>query len=212
MRKLKFIIGTCLLVALLMPSQALAKKKEKVDIYDLSLDENIEYPAITGEKQIEIIKAYQLKVALELKKKNYDVELMRNDEIIIVTIQAANLFNHNDTVLTDVGKRLLTPLTKYLANPGFYKMLLVMHSDNTGSRTYTLNLTRDRVNAIFDWMERTTSIDYVVPYALGESDPVTDNNSMDHRKQNRRLEIYIVPDEVMLNQAKKGSVNINNLK
>jgi len=64
------------------------------------------------------------------------------------------------------------------------------------------------VNAVYDWFDQNGSVDYVVPYALGETDPLVDNNSVDNRKRNRRLEIYLVPDEVMIQQAKKGRINI----
>jgi outer membrane protein OmpA-like peptidoglycan-associated protein len=92
-----------------------------------------------------------------------------------------------------------------------------MHSDNTGSSAYTLNLTRQRVNAIFDWFDENGSVDYVVPYALGDTEPmvdnniVVDNNSVENRKRNRRLEIYLVPEKVMLQQAKKGRINISQM-
>jgi len=146
---------------------------------------------------------------VSLKKQNYDVELMRDNEVIVVTLPAGQLFAPNDTVLTSLGMASLKPFLKFLNNPGFYKMLLVMHSDDTGSRQYTENLTRARVNAVFDWIDENGSVDFVVPYALGASDPMVDNNSMDNRKRNRRLEIYLVPEEVMLAQAKKGRVNIH---
>ena len=84
-----------------------------------------------------------------------------------------------------------------------------MHSDNTGSDRYTLELTRSRVNAVFDWFDENGSVDFVVPYALGATDPVNGNDSMDNRKNNRRLEIYLVPNSVMINQAKKGRIDIN---
>ena len=106
----------------------------------------------------------------------------------------------------------MKPLLAFLKNPGFYKMIMVMHSDNTGSTQYTLDLTRGRVNSVYDWIEDNASVDYVVPYALGETSPINDNNSVENRKRNRRLEIYLVPEEVMLEQAKHGNVNINKTK
>ena len=210
MKTIRYLLVFLLLVGLAMPQDVQARKK-KVDIYELSLDDNLEMPEINNDKQADNVQDFQYKVAVELKKASYDVELMRDDEVIVITLPASRLFAANDTVLTDVGKKLLGPLTRYLKNPGFYKMLLVMHSDNTGSDKYTLNLTRQRVNAVYDWLDENASVDFVVPYALGDTDPVTDNNSMDSRKRNRRLEIYLVPEEVMLNQAKKGNININRI-
>ena len=205
MKTAKLILAVLLSVLIAAPLQVEAKKK-KVDIYELSLDDNLELPEITNDKQCDRIQDYQYQVAVALKKSNYDVELMRDEEVVVVTIPASQLFNANDTVLTSVGMSLLKPFVKFLKNPGFYKMLLVMHSDNTGSDKYTLNLTRDRVNAVFDWFDENASVDYVVPYALGDTDPIVDNNSMTNRKRNRRLEIYLVPEDGMIAQAKKGKI------
>ena len=205
MKTAKLILAVLLSVLIAAPLQVEAKKK-KVDIYELSLDDNLELPEITNDKQCDRIQDFQYQVAVALKKSNYDVELMRDEEVVVVTIPASQLFNANDTVLTSVGMSLLKPFVKFLKNPGFYKMLLVMHSDNTGSDKYTLNLTRDRVNAVFDWFDENASVDYVVPYALGDTDPIVDNNSMTNRKRNRRLEIYLVPEDGMIAQAKKGKI------
>ena len=179
------------------------------DIYELSLDENLATPEIKNDKQADKIQDFQYDMAVAFKRSNYDVEIMRDDEVIVITIPASQLFNPNDTVVNSVGEALLKPFLRMLKNPGFYKMLLVMHSDNTGSSEYTLNLTRQRVNAIFDWFDENGSVDYVVPYALGETDPVVDNNSVENRKTNRRLEIFLIPEQVMLQQAKKGRINMS---
>lgn len=206
MRRFAYIF--MMVVMLGLGFQQLAAKTDEVDIYELSLDENIATPEIRNDKQADRVQDYQYEMAVAFKKANFDVEVMRDDEVIVVTIPASQLFDANDTVLNKLGEAQLKPFLSMLTNPGFYKMLLVMHSDNTGSSAYTLNLTRQRVNAIFDWFEENGSVDYVVPYALGETDPIVDNNSVENRKLNRRLEIYLVPDKVMLQQAKKGKINI----
>ena len=206
MRRFAYIF--MMVVMLGLGVQQLAAKTDEVDIYELSLDENIATPEIRNDKQADRVQDYQYEMAVAFKKANFDVEVMRDDEVIVVTIPASLLFDANDTVLNKLGEAQLKPFLSMLTNPGFYKMLLVMHSDNTGSSAYTLNLTRQRVNAIFDWFEENGSVDYVVPYALGETDPIVDNNSVENRKLNRRLEIYLVPDKVMLQQAKKGKINI----
>ena len=181
------------------------------DIYEMSLDENLETPEIKNDKQADKIQEFQYDIAVAFSHSNYDVELMRDGEVIIITIPASQLFDPNDTVVTKVGQEVLKPFLRMIKNPGFYKMLLVMHSDNTGSSAYTLNLTRQRVNAVYDWFDENGSVDYVVPYALGETDPLVDNNSVENRKTNRRLEIYLVPEKTMLQQAKKGNINMTRM-
>lgn len=196
---------------LMLAGQQTLNAKDDYDIYDLSLDENLELPEIKNDKHADRIQEYQYDMAVAFKKSNYDVEIMRDDEVIVITIPASQLFNANDTVLNKIGEERLEPFLRMIKNPGFYKMLLVMHSDNTGSESYTLNLTRQRVNAIFDWFDEHGSVDYVVPYALGDTDPIVDNNSVENRKRNRRLEIYLVPEKTMLQQAKKGVINISHI-
>lgn len=200
-----------LVLTLLMVGQQPLDAKDDYDIYDLSLDENLDLPEIKNEKQADKIQDYQYDIAIGFKQSNYEVEVMRDGEVIVITIPASQLFDANDTVLNKVGVELLKPFLRMIKNPGFYKMLLVMHSDDTGSEYYTLNLSRQRVNAIFDWFEENGSVDYVVPYALGDTDPLVDNNSVENRKRNRRLEIYLVPEKTMIQQAKKGNININRI-
>lgn len=211
MRRVSFIfLMSMTAVVMCLPFQLQARDDDE-DIYEMSLDENLMTPEIKNDKQADKIQDYQYDMAVAFKKSNYDVEIMRDDEVIVITIPASQLFEPNDTVLTSVGETLLRPFLRMIKNPGFYKMLLVMHSDNTGSSMYTLNLTRQRVNAVFDWFDENGSVDYVVPYALGETDPVVDNNSVENRKRNRRLEIYLVPEKTMIQQAKKGNINISHM-
>ena len=199
---------------LMMTTEGILPLSAKVhvdDIYEMSLDENLMTPEIKNDKQADRIQEFQYNMAVAFKQTNYDVEIMRDDEVIVITIPASQLFDPNDTVLNKLGEEQLKPFLRMLNNPGFYKLLLVMHSDNTGSSEYTLNLTRQRVNAIFDWFEENGSVDYVVPYALGETDPIVDNNSVESRKTNRRLEIFLIPEQTMLQQAKKGRINMSQM-
>ena len=211
MLKVSHILLTALTLMCLTCSLSLEAKDNVDDIYELSLDENLITPEIKNDKQADKVQAFQYEMAVAFKRSNYDVEIMRDDEVIVITIPASQLFDPNDTVVNSLGDAQLKPFLRMLKNPGFYKMLLVMHSDNTGSPEYTLNLTRQRVNAIFDWFEENGSVDYVVPYALGDTDPIVDNNSVESRKRNRRLEIYLIPEKTMLQQAKKGNINITRI-
>ena len=207
-QRLSYFIKAATVIILLI-SVLPVNAKDDVDIYDLTFDENWATPEIKNDKQADKIQEFQYDMAVAFKKSNYDVELMRNNEVVVVTIPASQLFEPNDTTLTSLGETLLKPFLRMIKNPGVYKMLLVMHSDDTGSSTYTYNLTRQRVNAIFDWFDENGSVDYVVPYAMGETDPVVDNNSVENRKRNRRLEIYLIPEQTMIQQAKKGRISIS---
>lgn len=136
------------------------------------------------------------------------VEAYRNKEVLLVTIPAHLLFAPNNTDLKQGASEYLAPIRRYLKEPDMYRVMLVMHTDNTGSEPYREQLTVNRVNAIFDWYENSGSdTRYLFSYALGDDMPLRANDSMENRDRNRRLEIYLVPGEKMLEQAKKGKIS-----
>lgn len=135
------------------------------------------------------------------------VEAYRNKEVLLITIPAHLLFAPNDTELKNGADDYLAPIKRYLKDPDMYRVMLVMHTDNTGSAPYRDTLTEDRVNAVFDWFEH-SGVDsrYLFSYAMGDDMPLFPNNSMENRDKNRRLEIYLVPGKKMVEQAKKGRI------
>lgn len=136
------------------------------------------------------------------------VEAYRNKEVLLITIPAHLLFSPNDTELKTGAAEYLAPIRRYLKEPDMYRVMLVMHTDNTGSEHYRESLTADRVNAVFDWFDNSGSdTRYLFSYALGDDMPLRPNDSMENRDINRRLEIYLVPGEKMLEQAKKGRIS-----
>lgn len=135
------------------------------------------------------------------------VEAYRNKEVLLVTIPAHLLFGPNMTELSGKAGEYLAPIRRYLRNPDMYRVMLVMHTDNTGSEPYREQLTADRVNAIFDWFEDSGSdTTYLFSYALGDDMPLHPNDSMENRDRNRRLEVYLVPGKKMVEQAQKGRI------
>ena len=167
-------------------------------------------------KQAPLIKKFQEKEATRLLNNNYNpkkngcnIETMRSGEVIIITIPTDLLFLPNERTLIDDCDNLLSPIQRYLKTPDFYRVLLVMHTDDTGSETYTDELSLDRVDAVFDWFEtHNTNTTYLFPTASGASEPLfgTKNNTIKNRAKNRRLEIYLIPGEEMLRQAKLGRI------
>ncbi len=188
-------------------SQKRESDKTLEEIYDSPLDDNIRTPKLGGQK--ENIRKYQQKIAKQLKASGKNVETTRNGEVVIVTISVNDLFMPNETQLKATAAKCLQPFVGYLDELDFYRVLLVMHSDNTGSEQYTDNLTSQRVLAVLKWMKgKVKNDDYIIPYAMGASDPLPDtpNNSVENREKNRRLEIYLVPGKAMIKKSSRGEL------
>lgn len=213
MKKLTFfaIVGL-LLCFLSYPFDSNAKKKvEEVDIVDLSIDENIEIPKLG--KYADKISAIQAKEIANLKQLSktgypYDIKAIRNGEVIMITVPMRYLFAANSTDLHESGKKHLEPILKYCGNDNLYKMVLVAHADNTGNDIYAKNITEQRVNNICDWIGEKHNNKLVVPYGLGNSDPIVDNNSVTNRNINRRLVIYIIPENGLIDYVKRNKKSI----
>lgn len=135
------------------------------------------------------------------------VENYRNKEVLLVTIPARLLFAPNETLLNDKAAEYLAPIRRYLNNPDMYRVLLVMHTDNTGSETYRDEITEERVESVFEWFEQSGSdTSFLFPYAMADEMPLVENDSQANRDKNRRLEIYLMPGTKMLEEAQNGRI------
>lgn len=140
-------------------------------------------------------------------KSGCTVEALRNKEVLLITIPASMLFGPNATELLPGAGELLAPIRRYLKEPDMYRVVLVMHTDNTGSGQYREELTNARADSVFEWFEKSgANTAYLFPYALADTMPVAENTSVADRAANRRLEIYLVPGTKMIEQAKKGRI------
>lgn len=148
------------------------------------------------------------------KKNNCRVDTYRNNEILVITIPTKHLFAPNETLLNESAGDYLAPLKRYLKEPDTYRVLLVVHTDNTGSEAYRDVITEERADSIFEWFEEQgCDTTYLFPYAMGDDIPYVDengnvyeNDSQANRDKNRRLEVYLMPGTKMLSQAKKGKI------
>lgn len=165
-------------------------------------------------KSAELVRKFQEKEgrnrlhAREYNDKNgCTVETFRNKEVLLITIPAEKLFAPNDTILRSGATSFLNPIKRYLKEPDMYRVLVVMHTDNTGSELYRDMLTEKRSQAVADWFDNQgCDTEFLFPYAYGDDMPLVKNNSMANRAKNRRLEVYLVPGKKMLEQAKKGRI------
>lgn len=172
---------------------------------DMDFEPNLATPVV-GAKEKPAIRKNILKVANSLKGK-FTVDLMREDEVFVVSIPAEDLFLPNDTLLNSGASRILSGLTAILADPMAYKIVLAMHTDDTGSETYREYLSTARLNSVYDWFMneidsgRLNERQLIIPFAMGGLMPVQPNDTRSHRNENRRLEVYFIPGPSLIKAA-----------
>lgn len=193
------------------PTNTPAQRNPELD--QLTLIEMINSVPL-DKKSAELIRAFQEKEGrTRLHNREYNekngcsVETYRNKEVLLITIPASKLFAPNETELMSNVGTYLNPIKRYLKDPDMYRVMIVMHTDNTGSEEYREQLTEERSTAVFDWFARQgLNTSYLFSYALSDDIPLVENNSIENREKNRRLEIYLIPGTKMLEQAKKGRI------
>lgn len=219
----KLLLIASLLAAPFLGVEAQAQKQKQITVQnenvrddnldDMSFVEMINSVEIDG-KSADLIRKFQDKEGRNrLHNREYNsnngctVETYRNKEVLLVTIPASKLFMPNETTLHQGAGALLSPIKRYLKDPDMYRVLMVMHTDNTGSEAYRDNITEERAEAVFDWFrDQHVNTKYLFPYAYGDEMPLVENNTMENRSRNRRLEIYLMPGRRMVEQAQKGRI------
>lgn len=167
---------------------------------DLSLEQTLQVPAVL-QKQRDEVKAYMLREAKALQKLGYKVETMRRGEVVIATIPAEKLFAPNDTVLLPSASKELDNFLPYFRTPGKFKVILAMHSDDTGSEKYLFGLTEKRVVSLYDYFDtHAAQTAGLMGYPMGATEQLVPNDNRERRNQNRRLEIFIVPDQGVIDR------------
>lgn len=193
---------------LIVPSAAWPKSdldKYHSEITELSIDENLQSPQIPS-KHVIRAQAAMSALGTRFSRQGLNTDLSERDGLVLmVTVPAAALFNANDTMLSNAAPLQLKHLAHPLRVPDKYKLLIAVHSDDTGSEDYLANLTRARADAIRQWIaDQGIPVDGVVPYGVGYDEPVSVDVSRKGRAANRRVEFYFVPGPVMLDELKAG--------
>lgn len=169
---------------------------------EMTLQQALSIPPVSS-KQNAFVKGYMKREALALHKAGYKVETMRKGEIVIATIPTDRLFAPNDTVLLKTAPSLLRPFLPYFKVPGRFKVVLALHTDDSGSDSYLTRLAEKRIVALYDYFDSNASdTESLTGYPMAANEPLKENSSRGNRAENRRLEIYIVPDNGLISEMK----------
>ena len=197
---INFLRNTLLVCALATASLTAAVGAEPTDPdpFELDFENNINTPEIPQKKRSSV-KARIDELQADLERAGFKTSKVRQGEVLMVTIACERLFRANDVTLTDQGKALLRKFRLSDGAASRYKIIIAVHTDNTGEDAYADSITASRANSIDDFLNgRMAAIDITtVPYGLGRDEQLVSNDSLKNRAKNRRVEIYIVPTSAM---------------
>ncbi|MCG6955727.1 MAG: OmpA family protein [Gemmatimonadetes bacterium] len=138
------------------------------------------------------------KQAQDLQDELPNAKVERVGEGIEVTFDSGILFDVDSDQLRPAAKQNLDELAASLKNYDGTRVLVVGHTDNTGTDAYNQALSERRSSAARTYLlQDGLTPDRVEAVGRGESEPVADNDTAAGRQDNRRVEVAIFASEKM---------------
>jgi outer membrane protein OmpA-like peptidoglycan-associated protein len=142
--------------------------------------------------------------AEELAKSLPNARVERVGEGILVTFDSGILFDVNSDSLRPAARENLRNLATSLQKYRRTNVLLVGHTDSTGSDSYNQGLSNRRASAAASFLSsQGLTRPRVETSGRGENEPVASNENESGRQQNRRVEVAIFANEQYRDEAAK---------
>ncbi|MCH4823127.1 OmpA family protein [Gramella lutea] len=146
------------------------------------------------------------KQAKEIEQEIPGAEVERVGEGINVTFDESSgvYFDTEKYNINDKSQATLNKLADIFMEYPQTNILVEGHTDNTGSDSYNLTLSKNRAQAVTGYLvDSGIEKGRFTTKWYGESQPKYDNTTAEGRSKNRRVEIAIVANEELKEQAKQ---------
>jgi outer membrane protein OmpA-like peptidoglycan-associated protein len=121
-----------------------------------------------------------------------------------VTFESGILFGFDSSELQGAARENLSNLAESLNEYPNTEVLIVGHTDATGSDSYNQGLSERRADAAASYLaQRDVSWDRIDAEGRGEEEPVASNGDEAGREQNRRVEVAIFASEEYREELKQ---------
>ena len=151
-----------------------------------------------------VIGSYMDDQAEEIERDLEGATVERVGEGIKITFDSGLLFDVDKTALKPASKTNLENLAVILQKYEDTEVLLEGHTDSTGTEQYNLDLSLQRAQSVANFLavqgvreNRFTTMGY------GELQPEASNDTIEGRKQNRRVEVAIYANDELKKEAEK---------
>lgn len=146
------------------------------------------------------------KQAREIEQEVPGAEVKRVGEGISITFDENSgvYFATNKHNINSASQESLNKLIKIFKDYPNTNILIEGHTDNTGRAEYNMQLSEKRANSVANFFSQNgISSNRFTTKWYGEEQPKYDNNTVDGRSKNRRVEIAIIANEELKEEAKK---------
>lgn len=190
---LAIISGSLFLVSGL--SAARKETKQVIpDWYTMTRGEHIAWLSLTPDTK-PLIRDYMQKEFLKLDKRfPGSVTALRDSLIACVTIPSSHVFVPNDTILSDEGDVFLKELSNIFSRKDDFRVVVSVFTANSGSSAHIARFSQQRADAAAAELQRILGDkSVVIPFGMGDTEPIAKNNTYQGREENRRVEVWLIP-------------------
>ncbi len=144
----------------------------------------------------------------ELEKiQGAQVETVNEGQAIKVTFDSGILFATNSSTLNQASKNALTQFSNSLKTNMDTNVQIYGHTDSSGTDKINIPLSQQRAQSVMDYLVgQGVSASRMTSQGMGSSQPVADNSTSAGKTQNRRVEVFITPNEKMVQEAQQGTL------
>lgn len=134
------------------------------------------------------------------------VESINDGQALKVTFESGILFATNSSTLNTASQASLSQFATSLKNNPDTDVQIIGHTDSTGSDAINNPLSEKRAQAVYNYLLQSGVGGVRMTSAgMGSTQPVADNTSVAGRAQNRRVEVFILPNEKMIQDAQQSA-------
>lgn len=134
--------------------------------------------------------------ALKKELANSGVGIKRNQNEIKLIMPGNITFATNSADINSSFYKTLNAISKVFKKYKNTNILIEGFTDSTGSVKYNKTLSLKRAKSVYDYIYfKGISESRIQYYGKGENSPIASNNNAEGRKQNRRVEIKILPKQ-----------------
>jgi outer membrane protein OmpA-like peptidoglycan-associated protein len=152
---------------------------------------------LAAEKEARLAAEKNAAAALDSLKKMEAVMAVQEEERgTVITLSGAVLFPSGESTLLPAAQGALDNVAEVLLAEKDRKILIEGHTDSVGSHSFNMELSRNRANAVRDYLvSKGVPQKTIEAQGVGPDRPVADNKSAEGRANNRRVEIVVRPAE-----------------
>jgi outer membrane protein OmpA-like peptidoglycan-associated protein len=107
-------------------------------------------------------------------------------------------FAYDSTEITEDSVKVLEAFGRALNTPALKdsSLLIAGHTDNIGPSEYNFKLSRERANAVSNWLTTNMGIaqERLICTGYGPNNPIADNATPEGQAKNRRVEFVLLPE------------------